>query len=110
MLIRVFYTKGYHDLANPEFLDYLIETKKIKYFYRSSGKVILGVDKVRSQRTPYFGVERRRWSKKPKKCTASMSATEYPTFYQPCSRRQRPSGHGKTFLLTTSMEHLIRNP
>jgi hypothetical protein len=65
MLIRVFYAKGYHDLANPEFLDYLIETKKIKYFYRSSGKVVLGVDKVRSQRTPYIGVERRRWSKKP---------------------------------------------
>ncbi len=65
MLIRVFYTKGYYDLVNPEFLDYLIETKKIKYFYRSSGKVSLGVDKVRSQRTPYIGFERRTWSKKP---------------------------------------------
>lgn len=65
MLIRVFYTKGFHDLVKPEFLDYLIETKKIKYFYRSSGKVTLGVDKVRSQRAPYIGVERRTWSKKP---------------------------------------------
>jgi hypothetical protein len=65
MLIRVFYTEGYQDLVKSEFLDYLIETKKIKYFYRSSGKVILGVDKVRSQRTPYIRVERRTWSKKP---------------------------------------------
>ena len=64
MLIRVFDTKGYYNLVNPEFLDYLIETKKIKYFYRSSGKVVLGVDKVRSQKTPYIGVERRTWSKK----------------------------------------------
>jgi len=62
--LKVF-TKGYYDLVRPEFLDYLIETKKIKYFYRSSGKVILGVDKVRSmQRKSFLGVERRTWSKK----------------------------------------------
>jgi hypothetical protein len=65
VLIRVFYTKGYYDLVRPEFLDYLIETQKIKYFFRSSGKVVVGVDKVRlSQQKPYSGNERRTWSKK----------------------------------------------
>lgn len=65
MLIRVFYTKGHYDLVRPEFLDYLIETNKIKYFFRSSGKVVVGVDKVRSkQQKPFAGTERRTWARK----------------------------------------------
>lgn len=62
MLIRVFFSEGYDDFVGPELLGSLIETKKIQHFYRSSGKVILGVDKVRSIQTkPYVGVERRAW-------------------------------------------------
>jgi len=60
MMIRVCYFEGYYDVVSPVLLDRLIQTGKIKYFYRRSGKVILGVDKVRTaQRMPYIGSERR---------------------------------------------------
>jgi len=60
MLIRVLHNKGYYDYVKPNLLDNLIEKQEIISFYRQSGIVVLGVDKVRSRAsTSYSGPERR---------------------------------------------------
>ena len=60
MLIRVLRYDGYYDYVKPRILDRLIESDEIISFYRQTGPVVLGVDKVRSaQSDPYGGPERR---------------------------------------------------
>jgi hypothetical protein len=60
MLVRILRDKGYYDYVKPQMLDRLIEKEEIISFYRTSGPVVLGVDRVRrSQNTAYVGDERR---------------------------------------------------
>ena len=60
MLIRVLLNDGYYDYVKPQLLDRLIESNEIIGFYRQSGPVVLGVDRVRSSRhSDYDGPERR---------------------------------------------------
>jgi hypothetical protein len=61
MLIPVIYPNGSHDLVKEFYLDYLIETKKIEKFKRTSGWVAISAKDIRSKksRKPYYGPERR---------------------------------------------------
>jgi len=60
MLVRVLHNTGYYDYVKPTLLDRLIEEKEIISFYRQSGVVILGRDKIRTrQASVYSGPERR---------------------------------------------------
>ena len=60
MMIRVLHNKGYYDYVKPNLLDSLIENEEIISFYRQSGVVVLGVDKVRARASSsYSGPERR---------------------------------------------------
>jgi hypothetical protein len=60
MLVRVLHNAGYYDYVKPSLLDNLIENQKIVSFYRQTGVVVLGVDKVRARSaSSYSGPERR---------------------------------------------------
>lgn len=61
MLIRVKYPNGKFDMVREFRLDYLIETKVIHSFERSSGWVVLGVDPIRQpgKRSQHRAPERR---------------------------------------------------
>ena len=60
MLVRVLHNAGYYDYVKPGMLDQLIESQEIISFYRQSGVVVLGVDKVRAKAaSSYSGPERR---------------------------------------------------
>jgi len=60
VLIRVLHTDGYYDYVKPQLLDRLIESEEIISFYRQTGRVVLGVDSVRSSQSgSYDGPERR---------------------------------------------------
>ena len=60
MLIRVLHNDGYYDYVKPQVLDRLIESEQIISFYRQSGPVVLGVDRIRSSQSgAYRGPERR---------------------------------------------------
>jgi len=60
MLLRVVYRDGCFDYVKPQLLERLIQTNKLKYFYRESGVAAPGVDRVRStQEKPYAGIDRR---------------------------------------------------
>ena len=60
MLIRVLHNDGYYDYVKPQMLNRLIESEEIISFYRQTGPVVLGVDRVRSsQSVEYSGPERR---------------------------------------------------
>ena len=59
MLIPVVLKEGHEDLVNNEELQFLLLTEKIMHFKRSDGWVVLGRDKMRTQRIPYNGEERR---------------------------------------------------
>ena len=60
MLIPVVLKNGSEDLVNNEELQFLLLTEKIMHFKRSDGWTVLGRDRMRSQRAPYNGEERRR--------------------------------------------------
>ncbi|OHB26627.1 MAG: hypothetical protein A2X84_05020 [Desulfuromonadaceae bacterium GWC2_58_13] len=66
MMIRVVYKNGIHDTVVPEYLNFLLESDRIKMFRRSSGWVHVGVDPIRNQIAPsYNGPERRTASSSP---------------------------------------------
>ena len=59
MLIPVVLKDGHEDLVNNEELQFLLLTEKIMFFRRSDGWVVLGRDKMRTQKAQYDGEERR---------------------------------------------------
>jgi len=66
MMIRVVYKNGIHDTVVPEYLNFLLESDRVKMFRRSSGWVHVGVDPIRRQiTTSYSGPERRTASSSP---------------------------------------------
>jgi hypothetical protein len=59
MLIPVVFKDGHEELVSIDELQFLLVTEEIKLFRRSDGWAVLGRDKMRSQRAPYNGDERR---------------------------------------------------
>lgn len=59
MLVPVVLKDGHEDLVSKEELQLLLLTQKIILFKRSDGWVVLGREKMRKQRAPYNGEERR---------------------------------------------------
>jgi hypothetical protein len=59
VLIPVVLKDGHEELVNNDELQFLLLTEKIMYFRRSDGWAVLGRDKMRTQRAPYNGEERR---------------------------------------------------
>lgn len=59
MLIPVVLKDGQEDLVSKEELQYLIGRKKVMFFRRSNGWVVIGRDKMRNLKVPYNGIERR---------------------------------------------------
>ena len=59
MLIPVVLKDGEEDLVSKEELQYLIGHKKVMFFRRSNGWVVIGRDKMRNLKVPYNGIERR---------------------------------------------------
>jgi len=59
VLIPVVLKDGHEELVNNDELQYLLLTEKIMFFRRSDGWAVLGRDKMRNQRAPYNGEERR---------------------------------------------------
>lgn len=59
MLIPVVLKDGQEELVSKDELQLLISKKQLLFFKRSDGWVVLGRDKMRSQKVPYNGVERR---------------------------------------------------
>jgi hypothetical protein len=66
MMIRVVYKNGIHDTVVPEYLNFLLESGRVKMFRRSNGWVHVGIDPIRHRATPsYSGPERRTASSSP---------------------------------------------
>jgi hypothetical protein len=66
MMIRVVYQNGIHDTVVPEYLNFLLESDRVKMFRRCNGWVHVGVDPMRNQVIPsYKGPERRTASSSP---------------------------------------------
>jgi len=66
MMIRVVYKNGIHDTVVPEYLNFLLESDRVKMFRRSSGWVHVGVDPIRDRgSSSYKGAERRTVSSSP---------------------------------------------
>jgi hypothetical protein len=59
MSIPVVLQDGHEELVSKEELQYLLLTQQIILFKRSEGWAVLGRDKIRNQRIPYNGEERR---------------------------------------------------
>jgi hypothetical protein len=59
MLIPVVFNDGDEELVSNEELQFLLLTEEIMLFRRSDGWAVLGRDKMRKQRAPYNGGERR---------------------------------------------------
>ena len=59
MIIPVVLKDGHEELVNNEELQFLLLTEKIMFFRRSDGWAVIGRDKMRTQRVPYNGEERR---------------------------------------------------
>ncbi len=59
MLIPVVLKDGNEELVSNDELQFLLLTEKIMLFRRSDGWAALGRDKMRNQRAPYNGEERR---------------------------------------------------
>jgi hypothetical protein len=59
MFIPVVLRDGHEELVNKVELQNLISKKKILFFRRSEGWVVVGRDRMRELRVPYDGVERR---------------------------------------------------
>ena len=60
MLIRVMYFNDKYDMVNPNLLDQLIASKKIKKFLRSEGWTTIGLVPIRGTGGSYRGPERRK--------------------------------------------------
>lgn len=59
MHIPVVLKDGQEELVSKDELQFLLATQKVWFFKRSDGWAVLGRDKMRSQRVPCDGVERR---------------------------------------------------
>ena len=59
MLIPVVLSGGKEELVSKDDLQFLMDIQQIMLFKRSDGWVVLGQDKMRDQRAPYRGEERR---------------------------------------------------
>ena len=59
MLIPVVLNDGHEELVSNEELQFLLLTEEIMFFRRSDGWAVLGRDKMRKQRGPCNGDERR---------------------------------------------------
>jgi hypothetical protein len=59
MLIAVVLKDGHEELVSIDELQFLLLTEEIMFFRRSDGWAVLGRDKMRKQRAPYNGDERR---------------------------------------------------
>lgn len=59
MLIPVVLTGGKEELVSKDELQFLMFTKNIMYFKRSSGWAVVGRDEMRKEKAPYKGDERR---------------------------------------------------
>ena len=59
MLIPVVLKDGHEEFVSNEEFQFLLLTEKIMSFKRSDGWVVPGRDKMRTQRAPYNGEERR---------------------------------------------------
>ncbi len=60
MLIPVVLKDGHEELVSKDELQFLMFNKKLLFFKRSDGWTVLGRDRMRSQKKPYNGEERRR--------------------------------------------------
>ena len=60
MLIPVVLKDGHEELVSKDELQFLMYNKKLLFFKRSDGWTVLGRDRMRCQKTPYNGEERRR--------------------------------------------------
>jgi hypothetical protein len=59
MLIRIVYRNGRYDEIKPFLLDRLIESGKVKKFFRSDGWVVVGRDPLRGRDEHFEGPEKR---------------------------------------------------
>ena len=59
MFVPVVLRGGKEELVSKDELQFLMFTKRIMYFKRSDGWVVIGRDTLRKGRSPYEGVERR---------------------------------------------------
>jgi hypothetical protein len=59
MCILVVLKSGNEELVSKDELQFLMVTQRIMFFRRSDGWAVLGRDKMRNQRAPFSGVERR---------------------------------------------------
>ena len=59
MLVPVVLKDGREEVVSKDELQFLMATKKLMFFKRSDGWAVLGRDKMRSQRVPYNGEDRR---------------------------------------------------
>ena len=59
MLIPVILKDGHEELVSKEELQFLLLTQKVLLFKRSDGWAVLGRNKMRKQRVPYNGEDRR---------------------------------------------------
>lgn len=59
MFIPVVLNGGHEELVSKDKLQFLMHTKQIVFFKRNDGWAVLGRDKMRNQKAPFSGVERR---------------------------------------------------
>ena len=59
MLIPVVLKDGHEELVSKDELQFLPLNKKVVFFKRFGGWVVIGRDKMRDLKVPYNGVERR---------------------------------------------------
>ena len=59
MFIPVVLKDGHEELVSKEELQFLLLTQKTMLFKRSDGWVVIGRDRMRDQKVPYNGLERR---------------------------------------------------
>ena len=60
MLIPVVFKNGKEKSVSREELQYLMATRQVMFFKRGDGWVVIGRDRVRTQRGRYNGKERRK--------------------------------------------------
>ena len=59
MFIPVVLKDGHEELVSKDQLQFLLFNKQVVFFKRLGGWVVIGRDKMRDQKVPYHGVERR---------------------------------------------------
>lgn len=60
MLIPVVLKDGHEELVSKDELQFLLFNKKVMFFKRFAGWVVIGRDQMRALNVPYNGVERRK--------------------------------------------------